>query len=342
MNRFMNRFDELKKVARRLSFEPYAVDRPLSDQGQYQLELEPDFPFAIKLLDFSRHKTQPPLTWHTYLELFIPLSEKCRLQMGDSIVEISGGDVLVMDHLKLHALIDYPGTQARAIVIRFLPDFVRTLAPLASDHLLLLPFYCQIEGRPHILRGSDRAADQAHAALTQLLGCYFEADENLYWQTGSKAFFLEVLHHLARSFQASERLRAEYSRQQLRVGRLRELFKFINQNYGESISLSQAASIAGLSEPQFNTVFKEASGMTFVAYLTQVRLAHAAHLLKETHHSIADIASQVGFADQSYFDRRFRQHFGQTPLQFRQQSGSFAKPPLTPERRRLNAIEAGA
>ena len=321
----MSRFAELKKLARKLPFGPYTVDRPVDAQGQYQMELDPGFPFAIKPLYFSP-QVQPPLTWHIYLEIFVLLSEKCRLQMGNSVVELSGGDALMMDHLKLHALLDFAG--ARAIVIRFLPEFVRSLASSASDHLLLLPFYCQIEGRPHILRSYEQASIQVQGALIQLLECYFQADEDLYWQTGSKAFFLEILHHLARHFQASERLKDEYSRQQLKTVRLRELFQFINQNYSERISISQAASIAGLSESQFNAVFKEATGMTLVAYLTQVRLSHAVRLLNETHYSIAEIAARVGFADQSYFDRRFRQHFGQTPLQFRNQSESLSKPAI--------------
>jgi AraC-like DNA-binding protein len=40
-------------------------------------------------------------------------------------------------------------------------------------------------------------------------------------------------------------------------------------------------------------------------------------LLKEKQRSIADIAATVGFADQSYFDRRFRQLYGRTPREVR-------------------------
>jgi AraC-like DNA-binding protein len=32
---------------------------------------------------------------------------------------------------------------------------------------------------------------------------------------------------------------------------------------------------------------------------------------------VAEIAAEVGFADQSYFDRRFKQAFGMSPRQFR-------------------------
>lgn len=307
----------LLKAARRVAGEQYRVDEPIDDKGQYQARLEAEFPLAIKRIWFSAGQPQPPLTWHTYLELFVLLSPECRFQLGGTVLRLARGDVLVMDHLKLHAVIDFPSSRAEAVVVRFLPEVVRGLASQAADHLLLLPFYCQIEEKPHVLRGSDARAADAHFALARLLECYAQADRDVYWQTGSRGYFLEVLHHLARHFRAAERLKEQYARDQPKSTRLRKLFEHIEANYASRISLPEAAAITGLSKPQFHAVFKKATGTSLVAYLTQVRLAQAARRLKETDGSIAEIASQAGFADQSYFDRRFRQHFGRSPLQFR-------------------------
>ena len=81
--------------------------------------------------------------------------------------------------------------------------------------------------------------------------------------------------------------------------------------------VSRAAALVGMSRPQFMKTFKKVAGMTLVAYLNHVRLAHALRLLRETSHTIADIACLTGFADQSYFDKRFKRAFGQTPREFR-------------------------
>ena len=72
-----------------------------------------------------------------------------------------------------------------------------------------------------------------------------------------------------------------------------------------------------MSTPQFMKTFKQVAGMTLVAYLNHVRLGNAARLLRETNRSIADISSEAGFSDQSYFDKRFRRAFGRTPKEFR-------------------------
>jgi AraC-like DNA-binding protein len=314
----MNSFSTLRRAATRLAGERYVVDRPVDARGQYQLELAGEFPFAVKRLHFSADDPAPPLTWHTYLELFVLLSRECRLRIGGATVTLTAGDVLVMDHLKLHAVLDFPAAHAEAIVIRFLPEVVRGLGSAALDHLLLLPFYCQFEEQPHVLRGGSPAAGSVHATLAELFACYASSDSDGYWQTGSRAHFLVLLHHLAKHFHAAERLQDEFTRQQAKTNRLRKLFEHVEANYASRITLPDAAAIAGLSKPQFHAVFKKATGMTLVDYLTQVRLTHAVRLLRETDRSIAEIATQVGFADQSYFDRRFRRHFGRTPRQLRE------------------------
>ena len=84
-----------------------------------------------------------------------------------------------------------------------------------------------------------------------------------------------------------------------------------------AVTLRQGASIAKLRPPQFMKLFKKVAGTTFVSYVTLVRLSNAVPLLKETSLSIRDVAKQVGFADQSYFDRRFKSAFEQTPTAFR-------------------------
>jgi AraC-like DNA-binding protein len=48
-----------------------------------------------------------------------------------------------------------------------------------------------------------------------------------------------------------------------------------------------------------------------------VRLSNAARLLNETALTIVEIANEVGFSDQSYFDKQFKRAFGCSPKQFR-------------------------
>ena len=313
----MKRFRSLQRAAQNVRAEAYAVDRPIDDWGQYRLELPRDFPFGIKRLTYQPADPMPPLTWHTYLEVFVLLSPRCRMQIGARQIGLAAGDVLVMDNLRLHAVRPLPGTPVDSIVIRFMPEFVLGLAPSTLDNLLLLPFHYETDCPPRVVRSDSPIIAPIHAALENLLRCWASPELRHYWQLGCRLHFMVLLHQLSRDCCSAELIEQSMSRQRKLTGRLRNLFEHIQRNFAERISIAEAAKISGLSKPRFYSVFREATGMTLVRYLNQLRLAHAAALLRETDKSIAEVASDAGFADQSYFDRCFRRHFSMTPLRFR-------------------------
>jgi len=237
--------------------------------------------------------------------------------MGDQQVELRQGDLLVVDNLKLHHVVDFPGFDTRVIVISFRPEFVYSLGSPSHDYAFLLPFYSKVERRAHIVHACDSAALSVYSALTHLLGCYFGRPARPFYQAGSKAFLLTLLYELAAQFRGSEVVKWEFLRQQERSLRLKKLFDHINVNSSEKLSICDAARLVGMSGSQFMKTFKQVAGMTLVAYLNHVRLANAARLLRETTENIAGIADATGFSDQSYFDKRFKRAFGKRPKEFR-------------------------
>ena len=316
----MNRdasFEKLLSACRSLRFEPHDIAAQLDSRGRYDVPLDEEFPLLIKLFRYTSRRHTRGATWHERLELFLPLDGPARFRMGDQEVELQCGDLLVVDNLKLHHVVDFPGFDTRVIVISFLPEFVYSLGSPSHDYAFLLPFYSKIERRPHVVRATDAIADDVHASLARLVACYFDQVQKSFYQAGCKAFLLELLYHLARQFRASQVLKWEFVRQQESSLRLKKLFDHIGAHAEERLSVAAAARLAGLNTPQFMKLFKQVAGMTLVAYLNHVRLSNAARLLRETDRSIADIASTVGFSDQSYFDKRFKRAFGCTPKEFR-------------------------
>ena len=67
-------------------------------------------------------------------------------------------------------------------------------------------------------------------------------------------------------------------------------------------------------ERQFQATFH----LTPHRFLRKLRLRIASRALMETDKSLADIALQCGFADQSHFSREFRRQFGRTPREYRE------------------------
>ena len=72
-----------------------------------------------------------------------------------------------------------------------------------------------------------------------------------------------------------------------------------------------------ISEYYFCHLFKEHMGMTFLAYLNDVRIHKAAQLLKNTNLSITRIAAETGYNDVNYFCRIFRKKMNRSPGNYR-------------------------
>ena len=321
----MNGWANLLEVANRLNFQPHDIASQLDEHGHYELPLSDEFPLVINLFHYSSRRHTRGATWHERLELFLPLDGPAQFRMGDQEVALQAGDLLVVDNLKLHHVVDFPGFDTRVVVVSFLPEFVYSLGSPSYDYAFLLPFYCKLEDRPHILKARDAAtrnagADETYSSVARLLDCYFRGEADRFYRAGCKAYLLELLYGLATHFQESEVLRWEFLRQQERSLRLKKLFEHIKKHASAKLTTRAAARLAGMNVPQFMKTFKKVAGMTLVAYLNHTRLSNAARLLQETTRPIAEIASEAGFADQSYFDKRFRRAFGQTPNEFRTES----------------------
>ncbi|MBC8164709.1 MAG: helix-turn-helix transcriptional regulator [Bryobacteraceae bacterium] len=297
-----------------LPVERFAINHLISADGNYELPLLTSFPFTIKVFSYAESAQAFPLNWHERLELFIPVEGRGSFRMGERTLTFSAGDILVVDVKSFHGIHEFAGANPKAIVVTFLPELICTLGSLACDSQYLIPFYFQDELVEPVLRRTDRLSSLAHAALRKLVACYFGAAGGPHVEAGCKAYLLEVLYTLSLHFGFSEQAQAVVREQRRMAERLRKIHSWLRDHYAEKISVADAAALCYMSESRFMKVFKKATGSTFVHYLTQLRLTEAVRLLRETHLSIAEIAARVGFNDQSYFDRKFKEHFHATPV----------------------------
>ena len=90
--------------------------------------------------------------------------------------------------------------------------------------------------------------------------------------------------------------------------------EYIDKHAHEPISLSELANFLDINKSYLCTLFKKCTNDCFSTYLNKVRIEKSKRLLKETTHSILDIALQVGFSNASYYNTLFKKHTGITPL----------------------------
>lgn len=99
--------------------------------------------------------------------------------------------------------------------------------------------------------------------------------------------------------------------------RLLRAIGYIHAHFSEPLSIGDIARAAGFKSGYFTRFFKATAGVSPRGYLTEVRIERAKELIRGSRKSMAQIAEECGFLDQSHLSNIFRRRVGMTPKAFR-------------------------
>lgn len=99
--------------------------------------------------------------------------------------------------------------------------------------------------------------------------------------------------------------------------KLLKVNQFIFNHLSEDLLIGSMAREIGMSKYHFARLFKESTGMSPYQYLIKCRIERARILLRDKTARISEVASTVGFSDQSQFTRHFKRLVGATPQEVR-------------------------
>ena len=95
--------------------------------------------------------------------------------------------------------------------------------------------------------------------------------------------------------------------------------QYIADNYRDStLSVDRVCGYLNVSATYFSAIFKKETGISFVVYLTQVRMEQALNLLNTTEEKSYIIAGMVGYEEPNYFSYVFKKQYGVSPSKYRQ------------------------
>ena len=99
--------------------------------------------------------------------------------------------------------------------------------------------------------------------------------------------------------------------------------EYIRQHYNEpELGLNDICSYLNIGTSYFSTIFKEATGGTFLEFLSKTRMEKAKELLEQTALKNYEIAEKVGFSDPHYFGISFKKMTGKTPTEYAREKRS--------------------
>lgn len=252
--------------------------------------------------------------YHDFTELVIIAEGSGVHWVEGNRIHVSAGDVFLLQGKQEHYFVE-PNDLVFYNVM-YQPDELNL--PMAE--LKSIPGYHAIftldpaNQKPNQFKSHLRLPPAELARVEQILKEMWE--EIVTKQTGFEA---ALLAHLLQLLILLSRKYSETSQSKNRqaVMRIAETIRILENEFEKHWKLEELARLSSTSPGNLNRIFQQATGMSPINYLLQVRLQKAMALLTDSSLSIVEIAFQVGFNDSNYFARLFKKTIGLSPSQYR-------------------------
>lgn len=124
--------------------------------------------------------------------------------------------------------------------------------------------------------------------------------------------YAKLIRHFSRKIASEDVYGDERSRQ-----RIRDIISYVEAHYQEPISLDDISGHMGLNKEYFCRFFKKNMGISFLQFLTEVRITNIYHDLLHTDIPISELMEKHGFQNQKLFNRAFKEIYGCPPSHIR-------------------------
>lgn len=282
-------------------------------------KIEPDPGRALNVLTIEQPAFDAHWHFHPEWELTLILEGQGKRFVADSVEPFVAGDFVLLGpglphfwHSRDRAI---SGRLSRAVVVHFPPSF-------PGPGLLELP---EMRGVRSLFERARRgllfSGPQARRAAEVL--------ETVPGLGGAHAVLglMQVLVDLA-PVRARQLAGAGYVADFSEAGtsRMGRAYAYLMSEFqNPMLSLNDVAAAAAMSPTAFSRFFRRVSGRGLWEFLTELRVEHAAALLRETGDGVTRIAMESGFGSLSSFNRQFYQRFGCAPRAYRREGRSAPK-----------------
>lgn len=252
------------------------------------------------------------------IRILFVFSGRCICRFDGQTVSLEAGDTCIVppgitfmhtglgeDCLLVHALIS--------------PSyFNRQLLPKLPTAGIIPSRFCQLITDPVARRTQIvKAADAGDSPIFLLHALYEMRYKKMYYHEAVESYLVLFITEILRSMTASTQL--DHFARNASDKRMIDIRHYIDLHFADA-SLASVSAYFHFSPSYLSLFVRKNTGSTFTEIVQQARLEQACRMLLHGTNSISDIATAVGYQNISYFYRLFRQRFGCTPMEYRQQN----------------------
>lgn len=245
--------------------------------------------------------------FHDWIEIVYLIHGDLEIQVNQKTTKLKEHDFVVINPMSIHSTRCMNGNTA--ILLQIPTSFLEKFMPDIREYSINV----DLESKDP--RVQTKLANIRSTLQDLWINYQFQAKG---YEFRCYSLIFEVIFILIHSF--SYKLdRKERQKNQKNLDRVRTIIEYVENHYTEQLSIAEIAGKVGLNEIYFSRFFKANMGMTFLEYLNMVRLEKIYVDLLNTNMPIKDIQEKHGFYNDKVFRRMFREIYGCTPREARNQ-----------------------
>lgn len=232
--------------------------------------------------------------WSSDYSFLIPLSGTVKLFLKKKILELKKGDIVMIEPFQYFSLSDVSGSCL--------------LCGVDLTKLMSAP------GRLECNSVMELHKERYHEVICDILHLVQEIQqENACVYVREMKWSYQLLEHLLRDF------RVETEIPDTEFLMMQNVLFYISQHYKEALTLAALAEQFFVSSSYISKMFREKLDTSFLKYINEIRLLHAAGQLRDARKTIDQIAEESGFKNARSFSTKFREYYQILPSEYRRQ-----------------------
>jgi AraC-like DNA-binding protein len=233
------------------------------------------------------------------------------------------GDLFVVGNAYFHGISAFRSPRAKEVLLYFLPEVILGEEASVDGIEYLAPFLYQDTAFPHVIPSRTGVPSEIYKLMMRIHAeLPAQSAQARAYVKAYLRMILVLLGDYYRSHHGFTRVLVDRERS---IDRIKPVFDYMDSHYTERIDVDTAAGMLNMSRSHFMRFFRTVTGESFVNYLNRFRSAKAEVLLPSSNKSIAEIAQEVGFCDQSYFSKVFQKFVHTQPRAYRRRLLNAAK-----------------
>lgn len=268
---------------------------------------EADFPISFYEQSFAAdEEVLAPLHYHAEMEVLVAKRGKITVRFDGNEMELEEGEGLFINSSKLHAIYGKKGEEKAFTAVVFSDKLIAA----KDDRIAVKYLECIKSG---VLIVPERLSRElVRKYIDNIAGLMNKG--NYGYEFGIKADIMKLFEELVKTADGKPMEKIPYKYQCVK-----QVLAYIEENYGERITLQKLADVAGLNREYFCRMFSEVAGETAFTYLNRYRIKKGIEYLKGIDMTVQKISGLCGFETASYFYKVCKQFEGKSPRQIREE-----------------------